>query len=74
MGLPAGTRDDQIKHPSIPLLEFVPNPAPTALLIQVVMLDQIAQGASDRIEPCHSSRARHEPFQGFAMVIVVTEF
>jgi hypothetical protein len=43
MWLPATARHDQIKHSSIPLLEFVPNTTPTALLIQMTVLDQVAE-------------------------------
>jgi hypothetical protein len=49
MGLPATARNDQIKHPSIPSLEFVPNTTPAALLIQMTVLDQVAEMLLQRV-------------------------
>ena len=49
MGLPATARNDQIKHPSIPSLEFVPSTTPAALLIQMTVLDQVAEMLLQRV-------------------------
>ena len=49
MGRPVTARDNQIKHPSIPSLEFVPNTTPAALLIQMTVLDQVAEMLLQRI-------------------------
>ena len=49
MGLPATARNDQIKHPSIPSLEFVPNTTPAALLVQMTVLDQVAEMLLQRV-------------------------
>jgi hypothetical protein len=47
--LPATGRNDQFKHPSIPSLEFVPNTTPAALLIQMAVLDQVAEMLLQRV-------------------------
>lgn len=46
---PVTARNDQITHPSIPSLEFVPNTPPAALLIQVSAIDQIAEVLLQRV-------------------------
>lgn len=43
------TRNDQIKHPSIPSLEFVPNTTPNSLLIQMTVLDQVSEMLLQRV-------------------------
>ena len=49
MWFPAIARNDQIKHTSIPSLEFVPNTTPAALLIQMTVLDQVAEMLFQRV-------------------------
>jgi hypothetical protein len=49
MWLPATARNDQIKRPLIPSLEFVPNTTPAALLIQMTVLDQVAEMLLQRV-------------------------
>lgn len=49
MWLPTTARNDQIKHPSIPSLELIPNTTPTALLIQMTVLDQVAEMLLQRV-------------------------
>jgi hypothetical protein len=47
--LPSAARNDQIKHSSIPSLEFIPNTAPATLLIQMTVLDQVAEMLLQRV-------------------------
>ena len=42
-GAASGTRNNQIKNPSIVSPEFVPNTTPAALLVQVTVRDQMAE-------------------------------
>ena len=42
-GVASGTRNNQIKYPSIVSPEFVPNTTPAALLVQVTLRDQMAE-------------------------------
>ena len=49
MWLPATARNDQIQHPSSPSFELIPNTTPTALLIQMTTLDQVAEMLFQRV-------------------------